>query len=386
MRFLNKILWKRWIAHKRRNSNIPLPLERLNKASVKNILVISCTALGDTLLSTPALRATSKAFPDAHISWLVKQPYTQLFSSNPHADEIIAYHGSYRRTFDLVKKFRKRNFDLCISLHDSDPCPVQAAWLAGVPFILRSGWKDQELVPFLSARTPPREDSHNIEKRLEVIRLIDRSKVESIHDYHKMIMPVDNEKRKNFWDSLSKEYNLASTDNVFYIGFQISASKPYTVWPPENFAQLASKTVSKFPTATVFLLGGPEDYKLGNRIKHMANAGNRIVNLGGKTEINNLHLVIDGLDLLVTNDTGPMHLAIAVHTPVIALFVPSILQYTGPYQDLDTHTVIHKKRPCEPCARKYCKKPYCMSSISVKEVFEAVTSKFKNDEMLHLSS
>ncbi len=370
MRFINKIIWNRWLAIRRKGTNLPKSLEKFNKSTVNKILVISCTALGDTLLSTPAIHATRKLFPNAHITWLVKKTYKKLFSSNPHVDEIIPYHGAYKKNFKLLREFKKRKFSLCLSLHDSDPCPVQAAWLAEVPFILRSGAKDEKLAPFLSARTPYRDEVHAIEQRLDVLRMIDADIVDSIPDNARMVLPINAAETERFWKQLSKRYHLDLTSNL-NIGFQISASRPYRMWPTENFAALAKKIIGSLPCSNIFLLGGPSDHQLGERIVTMADADSQLINLAGKVHINDLHLAIKGLDLLITNDTGPLHIAVALKTPTIGLFVPSVVRHTGPYQDLDIHTVINKKRPCNPCVRKYCKDPHCMEIITVEEVYNA---------------
>ena len=370
MRFINKIIWNRWLAIRRTGTNLPYRLENFNKSTVKKILIISCTALGDTLLSTPAIHATRKLFPNAHITWLVKRPYKKLFSSNPHVNEIIPYPGAYKKNFKLVREFKKRGFSLCLSFHDSDPCPVQAAWLAGTPFILRSGAKDEKLTPFLSARTPYRDEVHAIEQRLDVLRMIDADIVDSIPDNARMVLPINAAETERFWKQLSKRYHLDLTSHL-NIGFQISASRPYRMWPAENFAALAKKIIGSLPCSKIFLLGGPSDHQLGERIVTMADADSQLINLAGKIHINDLHLAIKGLDLLITNDTGPLHIAVALKTPTIGLFVPSVVRHTGPYQDLDIHTVINKKRPCNPCVRKYCKDPHCMEIITVEEVYNA---------------
>ncbi len=373
MRLVNKIIWNRWLAIRRTGTNLPYRLENFNKRTIKKILVISCTALGDTLLSTPAIHATRKLFPNAHITWLVKRPYATFFSSNPHINEIIPYPGAYKKNFKLVREFKKRNFSLCLSFHDSDPCPVQAAWLAGVPFILRSGAKDEKLAHFLSARTPYRDEVHAIEQRLDVLRMINADNIESIPDKTRMILPVNATENERFWKQLSKTYHLDLTSKL-NIGFQISASRIYRMWPAENFAALAKKIIGSLPCSNIFLLGGPSDYQLGDNIVKMAHAGHQLINLAGKIHIADLPLAIKGLDLLITNDTGPLHMAVALKTPTIGLFVPSVARHTGPYQDLDIHTVINKKRPCNPCVRKYCKDPHCMELITVEEVYNAARS------------
>jgi len=112
--------------------------------------------------------------------------------------------------------------------------------------------------------------------------------------------------------------------------------------------------------------------KRARQISKDISSDHRVITLAGHLSLSELPLALKGLDVLVTNDTGPFHVAVALQTPTISLFVPSSVYHAGPYQDLHLHSVIQKPRPCSPCVQKYCAEPDCMASIGVEEVFRRV--------------
>ncbi len=351
---IRRYFW-RFLAHlKKHHSQTPLPLKYFNPQAVKRILVVSCTALGDTLLSTPAIKAVRKLFPAAHISWLIKPQFFPLFQTNPHVNDFLFYPGRFRKLFSLWPEFKK--IDLFLSFHDSDEGPEILAFLAEIPFVLRVGLKDERYIPFLSTRVPYRKKVHTIEQRLDVLRTLLRSSEKNFDT--RLVLPVRE-------DSLLFARRLLGKGGL-RIGFQCKASNPYCEWPLKNFATLARELLSRFPQSSIFLLGAKKDRKALSLLE-----APRVINLAGKIPVKHLGGVIRELDLLVTIDTGPMHVAFAVGTPTVCLFVPSEVVHTGPYQDLSLHRVIRKERPCSPCKRKYCKRPWCMELISVEEVFSA---------------
>src|ERR1035437_2528532 len=107
---------------------------RLGTDAIASILAISSTAIGDTLLSTPALRSLRLAYPQARISLLLNHNYVPLFANNPDIDEIIPYVGGYRRFFRLVGELRQRRFDLALILHGNEPQATPLAYLSGADF------------------------------------------------------------------------------------------------------------------------------------------------------------------------------------------------------------------------------------------------------------
>jgi lipopolysaccharide heptosyltransferase II len=140
-------------------------------------------------------------------------------------------------------------------------------------------------------------------------------------------------------------------------------------WPVENFAELVRLLSKKFPDAQFAILGSDEDKPLGAIIFHAA--PEKFLNLCGQTSLPEMIEWIRLCDLMITNDTGPMHAAAALGKPLVALFGPTAPRRTGPYGQLEN--VLRIELPCEPCLKSYCtwKNPNeCLTAISPATVFE----------------
>ena len=151
------------------------------------------------------------------------------------------------------------------------------------------------------------------------------------------------------------------------------------MWPKENFITLGKKLLAKDDNFVIFIFGSPDEAPLCEAIEKGIGRQKRAFFLC--CSLTDLPHILKGIDCLVTNDTGPMHIAIAVETSTVSLFVPSESHRIGPYQDLEKHRIITKKRPCvDDCIGKKCKKtPACMNLISPNEVFDAVMDVLKRE-------
>jgi ADP-heptose:LPS heptosyltransferase len=374
MKLLNKIAWKVFLSIKGERKESRKSVNTLDPNEIRNVLAVSSTAIGDALLSTPAVKATHCILPNASIDYMVREKFSVLFENNPDIRAIVPYYRKYKRLFSLFKRIKSGNYDLCLVFHDSDPCPVQAAYIARIPFIARIGRKDKTVAPFLNVRIPYRDEAHVIEQKFDVLRTLFKVKLDSPQD-RQMVLPVAVEEAETFWDDLLNGLGCNYAKNK-RIGFQISASRPFKAWPQRHFSELGKRLLADSEDVNIILFGGPGDEKIGKEIAKgiTTDSGQkpRIINLAGRLPLKKLPAALRGLDLFITNDTGPFHIAVALKTPTISLFVPTPVRHTGPYQDLEIHKVIRKPKPCSPCLQKYCNDPNCMSLISVEEVYQAV--------------
>lgn len=349
------------------------PISQFRPETVTNVLAVSSTAIGDTLFATPAIRVLSRLMPHSSIDLIVRDKFSELFKNNPHIRKLLKYNGHYRNSLQLLRQIKANDYGLCIVFHDSDPYPVEASYLSGIPFIVRIGQKDKPVAGFLSTRTAYRTEEHAIEQRLDVLRKVFNIELDSQED-KKMVLPVTEAEADDFW---MKKLNSspAQQKNYIKVGFQFSASSSYKAWPFGNFVELGAKLIENSEHIIIALFGGPKDKSAAkdmvSRITESSGKKNRVVNLAKNIRLQDLPAAIKGINLLIANDTGPLHVAIAVQTPTISLFVPSNIHQTGPLQDPDLHTVISKPKPCSPCIEKYCTNPYCMNLITVDEVFDA---------------
>ena len=144
--------------------------------------------------------------------------------------------------------------------------------------------------------------------------------------------------------------------------------KPSKLWPKSNFALLIDKLIENIG-GQIILVGSTDEIEMVKEIIELIN--HKVVNLTGKLNLFQLAGIIDKADLVIGNDSGPMHIAAAVKTPVVALFSGvNIPHLWYPYGSI--HTVIRKDVSCSPCFKSACSDHYCMNGINVEEVFHAV--------------
>ena len=152
------------------------------------------------------------------------------------------------------------------------------------------------------------------------------------------------------------------------IGINPGADRPEKRWSPENHAAVADR-LSEDRGAKILVFGGPGEEHLATRIEKAMK--HPVTNLAGKLSLNELAYVISQLDLFVTNDSGPMHIAAATKTPVVALFGPEDPVYTKPYTSPGLYKIVQEELSCRPCTNKRCDRPVCMESLKPEDVLQA---------------
>lgn len=331
---------------------------------VKNILVVSSTAIGDTLLSTPAIRAVRERYPQAKIAAHFNIKSIELFKNNPYIDEVIPYHGGYKKNFRTIMKFRKHKFDLALIFHGNEPQATPMAYLSGARFIVKvpSTSEYSFLMSNISQALQWKDLTHGVEYRLKAAELADCR----ISD-KRMVLPITEDGESAVNDFLENS-GIRDTDTI--IGFQAGASTLSRMWFPDRFAELGKRLINSYPELKIIITGSPEEY---DHCRKIADAiGERAIVSAGKLPLKYIPALIKRFKALVTGDTGVMHIAVAVGTPVVALFAVADPGRSGPYYDMDKHTIIKKDRTCAPCASKKCKHQTCMENISIDEVFDVI--------------
>ncbi|TAN45390.1 MAG: glycosyltransferase family 9 protein [Nitrospirae bacterium] len=331
---------------------------------IKNILVVSSTAIGDTLLSTPAIRAVRERYPDARIIAHFNADNMELFENNPHIDGIVPYYGGYKRFFKTIARFRKHKFDLALIFHGNEPQATPAAYLSGAPFIFKL--PNVSKYGFLLSNNRQtlgwQAFKHGTDQRSAVAELADCK----IKD-KRMVLPISDSSAAAAQRFL-QDNGVSEKDIV--IGFQVGASTLSRMWFKDRFIELGKRLVDAAPNLRIVLTGSPRESSYCAEIAQAI--GDRAIVSSGQMALRHLPALISGFRALVTGDTGTMHVAVAVGTPVVALFAVADAEKSGPYYDLARHTVIQKQKICDPCASKRCEYQRCMEAITVDEVFEAV--------------
>ena len=371
---LREPLLYRWLRIKRALDKRPRPSSELGTAAIRRILAISCTALGDTLMTTPALRSLRATYPQAHITLLVHPSLQALFTGLPEVDELIPYDGKwrgFRRTASLLKR---QGYDLAAIFHGNEPQATPLAYLSGARHIFKlpnnNRWN------FLLSNRQPLlswdDFTHGIEQRLAVAKLAGASGDVS----RRMAVPLHAAGQ----EALDKSLAELGWQTANIVAFQPGASTMSRRWPRSRFIAAAQQLAALHPDLRFVVTGSPAEALLCQEVAAGIEAaaplagGTRAWASAGKLPLIALPALLQRASLLVTGDTGPMHLAVTVNTPVVALFAVSDPARSGPAYDLDKHLIIRKWRTCDPCFSKNCPypEPICMDNISTNEVTVAV--------------
>ncbi len=342
-------------------------ISHLKPGEVKNILVVSSTALGDTLFSTPGIRVVRRQYPRAKIVGHFHVRYLDIFKNNPHVDSVIPYFGGYRRFFSTISEMRRENFDLALIFHGNGPQVKPMAYLSGARFVVRV--PNESEYTFLLSNPDPRPENtadmslHVIDDRLKVAALAGCPT-----DDRRMELTVAEESRDRV-ETLLADRGIQRGHIV--TGLQVGAATPSRRWPPKRYAELIKSLAARSPALRFVLTGSPGERQILEEVREAAGVEHATVT-AGHGALGDLPALIERFNVLVTPDTGVLHMAVALGTPTVSLFAMADSKRSGPGYDLEKHHIIQKSRTCEDCVSKRCEYAECMEAITVKEVADAV--------------
>lgn len=346
----------------------------VNNSPIKKILIIKLWGIGTIILCSPALRSLKEKYPNAKITFVTLTNNKGVYEGSPLIDELIYFEIKklYKIPFDflkLVSKLRKEKFDLVIDFELFARFSTILTYLIGGKKTVGYRTKKQMRGMVYDIKVDYKDKQYIVNTFLDLIKKIG-IKIKN-KEIVKLTIP---EKDKDFInkfliENIKKEY--------LKIGINVNASDFGAArrWPHRNFAKIADWIINKYK-ANVIFIGGPNDTNLVNKtIKLMKN---KPINIAGKTTIKQLIALIDKMDLFITNDTGPLHIAVAMDVPTISFFGPETPVIYGP-KDKNKHIIFYKNLNCSPCIRVYnakrinCKKnAICITSIKVEEVMNAI--------------
>ena len=336
---------------------------------MKKILIIKFSALGDIIHTLPALY-NLKQQGNVSITWFVSRTYKEILEGNPCIDKLIIFERERWRGFKTcltrlneiwktIKEIRKEQFDIVIDF--------QGLFRSGFFTLLsgakrRIGFASARELAFLGYNEKIKIDSgirHAIDKNALLAKHVTGREV--INKY-----PVYISKQVKV--SL-EEWGDKKTLIAIVPGTRWESKR----WSTRNFAKLIDMAVESCK-ARLLILGGKSDRPLAAKILKLSTHGEYIKNLTGETNLKELVSIISEADVVISNDSGPMHIAVATDTPVIGLFGPTDISKTGPVGE--KHTALIAQLPCSPCRNRVCdKKPFCMDELLPEDVFKILEKK-----------
>jgi heptosyltransferase II len=338
---------------------------------VQRLLVRGPNWLGDAVMCEPALRGLRRLFPDADISVLVKPAVAELLIGHAAVNQIVIYddkgrHAGLSGKWALASQLRRQRFDLAVLFQNAFEAAV-LAWLAGIP--RRYGYAtDGRSVLLTEPVAVP-------DKRLSL---------HQVHYYWNLLKPLglhgDPPVPELFVseteeDAMARRLDECGIDkSAFVIG--VNPGSIYggaKRWLPDRFADSTERigqTIrqSHAQDVAVMIVGAKGEEVLGKEIA--ARLSHRTVVLSGATTIRELMAAVKRCGLLLTNDTGPMHIASAMKVPVVAVFGSTDWRTTSPYRA--AQALVRHPVDCSPCLLRECPIDHrCMTGVSVEQVYEA---------------
>ena len=325
---------------------------------VKNIVIRMPNWIGDAVMAAPAIRVMREQHPGAKITLMAKASIASLFQKDPQIDAFFEFDKKEAHR-DLVYRVRQEKFDYALLLTNS----FSSAWLfyrAKIP--MRVGYS-KDWRHLLLSKSLPYPKSKTEEHMIKTYLRLSLKEAEKIEDTPKLYL---SDQEKSCAKTFLKKCEIS--DDPLIIGINPSAAFGSSkCWLEERFHELSLKLLED--TKVILFFFG--DAKSEEKVKRISNdLGPRAFNLAGTTSLRQLMALMNECDLFLTNDSGPMHMASALGTKVVALFGSTSPEATGPYNN---SRVIHKKVECSPCFKRECPIDFrCMRAISVEEVHQAV--------------
>lgn len=289
---------------------------------MRKILVFSFSFIGDAVLSTAVIQPLRKHFPDAHMTFLVGPRASDLLSNDPQLDATLVYnnrgeHAGLKGRMRLIKTLRREKFDLVVNLRDS----LAARCIGSAHWGMVRG--DREL--------------HAVTRYLEVLR---KHSVDTTDAHPRLqLTGAERDKARCFL-----EKNGIASEKLL-IGIHPGGNWAYKLWSAEKYAQFA-RALCKKKNAAILLFAGPNEWELQAQVAATMDVPPILV----KTEnLRHLAALISACDGYIGNDTGPMHIAAAVDTPVVALFGSTNHHRSGPYGEKHTVVCSGIDLGCNPC-------------------------------------
>lgn len=377
---------------------VSVPRDLLSLPTPQRILVRGVNWLGDAIMSTPALTRLRQRFPNSQISLLTPAKLADLWQNFPALDSVLTFSAG-ESPWAVGRRLPQIQADLALTFPNS-PRSALELWIARIPE--RVGYARPWRNWFLTRALPSGTGRLLTHKRSisEIKNLVQPGGGlasrpapvpvrHQLHEYLHLVaalgadpaplapaITVAHEETL----AAAKKFGLPdSTTDFPFFGLNPGAEYgPAKRWPADHFVAAAS-CLQATTRGRWIIFGGPGDINLANRLANDISAlpGNASVfNLAGKTTLRDLCALLKLCRVVLTNDTGPMHLAAAVGTPVVTPFGSTSAELTGPGLPGDPsqrHQLLQSAVPCSPCFRRQCPIDFrCMTSISPEAVAEAV--------------
>ncbi len=353
---------------------------------MKKVLVINPFGIGDVLFTTAVIASLKESYPDIWVGYWCNQRVSEILRNNPRINKTFALsRGDLKKIYQesrwegifrflkLIRAIKKERFDISLDF-SLDHRYSLISKIVGIK--KRIGFNYKQRGRFLTDRIDISgyQDKHVVEYYLELLRFLNAKTGPGRLELN--IPEADKNKVRRILDCAGINEDNLLVGIVPGAGASWGKESEFKHWPALKFAQLADKIIEAFK-AKVLILGDESEKPLADIIVNAMR--NNAIDLTGKTSLSELAALVGRLRLLVTNDGGPLHVAVALGVKTVSIFGPVDERVYGPYPKESNHIVIKSNIHCRPCYQNFrlplCDKDrQCLRSISAEEVFEAVRS------------
>jgi len=339
-----------------------------------NILIIRLSSIGDVIHALATVAPLKARFPDCSITWVIEEEAAGLVDCYQGIDRILVSHRKQwlkdlsrwrltqaaRGILGFVRDLRQDHYDLVLDFQGLFKSGVLAFLARGTKKIGYSNAREFSRIFYTETAPAPDFHDHAINRHLSLLRGLGvDGKPEPFSSF------FNAEDRESLENVMEQEQ---ISRQMPFVCIHPCAKWPTKLWAPEKVARLCDLLQSEC-CCQVLIVGGAGERQ---RLQHMCSqARTQVINLSGKTTLRELACLVSQSVLMISMDSGPMHLACAVGTPVVALFGPTAPWRTGPFGTQDS--IIRKQLPCGPCFQKStCPEGHyrCMADITVEDVYK----------------
>jgi lipopolysaccharide heptosyltransferase II len=350
------------------------------------ILLVRLRQIGDVVFTTPAVHALRRAYPDAHLTYLVEPAAAPIVVGNPHLSEVITAPNErgwrgFLGDLALGRRLRAQRFDIAIDFHGG-PRASLLTWLSAAP--MRIGYRVAGRSWMYTQRIArPRElrPRHSVENQWDLLAALDVPPPARASD--PVEMTTDAGAAATVDDRLARA-GVMPTDRLVVI--HVSAGNPFRRWPLDHFVSLTARLAAGDPHRRIIITSGPSEGDAADRVIAGARAlvetecGNgtspaaRILTCG-EFSLAELRPLLERASLFIGGDSGPLHVAATTAVPIVGLYGPTLPVRSAPWRDESRRTlsVDAGDLPCRPCDQRVCAPGdfRCLTRIEAQQVYDA---------------
>jgi predicted lipopolysaccharide heptosyltransferase III len=355
-------------------------LEPLEPVEPLRILLVRLRLIGDVVFTTPAIGALRRRFPDARLTYLVEAPAEPVVRHHPDLNAIIVLErprGLARLRYDLqlAARLRAERFDVVIDFHGG-PRSGFLTWATGAP--QRIGydlpgrrWCYTTRLPWTRSLVPPR---HSVLNQWDLLAPLGIAAADRARDAVTMAIDPAVDARVQ-----SRLAGAGVAPGAPMIVMHVSAGNPFRRWPAAAFAAVAAELAREDPRRRVIVTSGPSEAAAAEAVAQEARllAGTAAAGIvrTGEFDLAELAALVGRAALYIGGDSGPLHVAATTHTPIVALFGPTLPERSMPWRDpaIGAIAVDAGPLPCRPCHQRHCVPGdfRCLTAISPTMVVAA---------------